>query len=238
VKRIDVSKGNRTTGSMTTQIGARTRLSERMSQALERKMKSGLLQFCAALLVTWFGSGCYSIHTPPPLSSAETARLANHTFPRLTVAVLPPKITVSKQKYGLLRSSDRLIVGLRRTGLFAEVDYEENLTNDPDLLVAADQHVFSDWRFEEGILVSLLTLGVIPSRGTADNGYGCVVRSVDADVSGALHFRHTQTQVFGWIGMLLNILPQWSGKYPEDEVIKRFTLYLLANQTEMESIAR
>ncbi len=149
----------------------------------------------APLLLLTGCIGWGSAALPPPLSDADQRTLADSHFPLV--------IGVATWRDGV--STDRLVDGLRDTGLFDRVEPLATLHEPPDLIArqvrgVSGTAVIPIW--------SLLTLGVIPSSVAEEWGYVFDLWSPDAPGElRRVEYTYTGRTTLGWVALIDGFLP-------------------------------
>jgi hypothetical protein len=180
------------------------------------------------VLLALVAVGCGSTRLPAKLSSAERQRVEAARLP-LTVGVEPS------------RSTGDLVRFLRGTGLFTQVEPLEGLAAPPDLVVRYEDRC----SFHRGGFVPLLpilTLGIVPQWARFELGYAFSFHSSGGAGEPVLIGcgEAEGTMVVGWLGIPLNVLPNWTLQNPEESerFYNRLALAIAKRREDLVRLAR
>jgi hypothetical protein len=118
---------------------------------------------------------------------------------------------------------EKMIDKLQAAKIFKEVDYANQIKNKPDLILTLiDKKETPDFfhacsmGFEGGI-VTVATLGLIPQICHQQQTYYFKISSPGNNKSIEMNIPIERKSIFGWLGLLYNISPHWTWRYPEDK---------------------
>ena len=164
-----------------------------------RQATAGVLLAVSALL-----AGCGSALPPPRLSSGERARVAS-AGSLGAVAVDPaPGKTCDREFLDMLR----------RTGLFTRVEPLDAVAA-PAEYVAAIEDRCSYRRGGWVPMLSVLTLGVVPTFGRFELGYAFSLRDTRSGETVHVPCEIDARLGVGWIPAMMAVLPGWTQEDPE-----------------------
>ena len=189
-----------------------------------------------ALLLLLLGlPGCFAVGQSTLLVLNPDARLPD-AHPTLVVGVREPAIALDAPLYdgaqpevwtsrGEVQRSLYLIRSLRASNRFKLVDFEQQLTCPPDVVIMTVEnpepfHPDADaaWLF--------LYLGIIPIWGSSDSGHFFVNVDRPDDL---FAFPWKRTEVIWWFSPLLWAFPGWERKVDHDAGLEEFSLFLGEN---------
>jgi hypothetical protein len=176
-----------------------------MRVAMRKRFRNAAVAGCIALGLAVSGcqSLCSSAKLAPAPSDAERARAA--------ATSLPYAVVVEAGKHPPIYS-ERLVVGLRASGLFASVDLAGAAASDAPL-VARVTHT------SEGAAViplfTAITLGLFPTIAEEVWGLGFTLEARGAETTPIeIDYRWSGNTWLGWLSALANLAPRRSGGDP------------------------
>ncbi|HCY76745.1 MAG TPA: hypothetical protein DHV28_12565 [Ignavibacteriales bacterium] len=164
---------------------------------LKRKSKVLLIivSVLAFIFISGLIGGCSSSVLAPALSEEEEA-IVEHAHLNFVVGVEEsnPKIY-----------ADKLITSLRRTNLFKQVDYINNLSGEPDIIAKVNENIYGSAVIP---IFTAITLGFFPTWVEEEHGNSFILQWKD-NMNKTINVRSVYSgyTVLGWISGLLNILP-------------------------------
>ena len=162
---------------------------------------------CHLLLVSFAALSSLSCAT-----AAVPAALPPEDAELLKVRI-PARVGV--EQYEPAVYSERLISSLRSTGLFEYVGPLDQ-TDDPDLIASVRRPIYGTASVVP--LLTLLTLGVVPTRASEEWGESFTLRSAGAQGSEVdVEFTYSGPTTLGWAALLLAPLPQHALGRPYDK---------------------
>ena len=180
---------------------------------------------CSAVIVAGLLKGCASEQRPLPLNTSEQTLLSSNGF-GLSLGVEPSTPAVYAQS--LLRA-------LQQTGLFREVQPLERIQA-PDLLARVERPITGNAVIP---ILSLITLGLIPTVTEEEHGYSFSIRSPkSSEWVVIVEYVHRGYTVLGWVAGLLNLFPQWTGDsvHNDPHFKERLKLMILTKAQEIKAV--
>jgi hypothetical protein len=202
-----------------------------MRVAMRARLRQVAVAACVAvgLAVSGCQSLCTSAALAPEPSEAERARAA--------ATSLPYAVVVEAGKHPPIYS-ERLVTGLRASGLFASVDLEGAAPADAPL-VARVTHT------SEGAAViplfTAITLGLFPTIAEETWGLGFTLEARDADTAPvAIDYRWSGNTWLGWLSALANLAPRRGGGdvYADPVFAEHVAATIAPHAAEIEALAR
>ncbi|TKS57733.1 MAG: hypothetical protein EWM72_03460 [Nitrospira sp.] len=190
-----------------------------------RKTLVAVCIVCSAVVVAGLLKGCASEQRPLPLNSSEQTLLSSNGF-GLSLGVEPSTPPVYAQT--LLRA-------LRQTKLFREVQPAEKVQG-PDLLVRVERPITGNAVIP---ILSLITLGLIPTVTEEEHGYSFSLRSLKSSEPVVIvEYVHRGYTVLGWVAGLLNFFPHWTGDgvHYDPRFNERLKLAILTKAQEIKAV--
>ena len=168
-------------------------------------------RFSATLLaagsITLGTAGCGTMTLPPRLSTAERAQIEGVRFDAV--------VGVTTEHAGHIRKD--VVAILQDTGLFRKVADLDELSEPPDLVV-----MVTELHGGKAIipLLTIVTLGVLPTFFTDDVGYGLVIRSPTEKGRVSIDYRFARA-------CRLHPAPDFQATFaaPEDVIVKKMEYY-------------
>ena len=180
---------------------------------------------CSAVIVAGLLKGCASEQRPLPLDTSEETLLGSNGF-GLSLGVEPSTPPVYAQS---------LLHALQQTGLFREVQPAERVQA-PDLLVRVERPISGNAVIP---ILSLITLGLIPTVTEEEHGYSFSLRSPKSSEQVVIvEYVHRGYTVLGWVAGLLNLFPQWTGDSVQNDprFKERLKLAILIKAQEIKAV--
>ena len=180
---------------------------------------------CSAVIVAGLLKGCASEQRPLPLNTSEQTLLSSNGF-GLSLGVEPSTPAVYAQS--LLRA-------LQQTGLFREVQPPERIQA-PDLLARVERPITGNAVIP---ILSLITLGLIPTVTEEEHGYSFSIRSPKSSERVVIvEYVHRGYTVLGWVAGLLNLFPQWTGDsvHNDPHFKERLKVMILTKAQEIKAV--
>lgn len=173
-------------------------------------------------------SGCagFTSTTLPPATSAPQPPIVHASEP-LTVGVVP---------FEEREHSDSLIKTLKQTGLFAQVVYMDELSSAPDLVARVEEKSNPQLACP---VVTLLTLGLVPTRITDTYGHVFSLQSPGSDDRKVLiDHRYKATTTVGWVALCKALSKDETLLYPERHARYRANLRhaIIKRSPEIEAL--
>lgn len=181
---------------------------------------------CSAVFVTGLLKGCASEQRPLPLNTSEETLLGSKGF-GLSLGVEPSTQPVYAQ--GLLHA-------LQQTGLFREIQPSDKIQA-PDLLARVERSITGNTVIP---ILSLITLGVIPTMTEEEHGYSFSLRSPKSSKRVVIvKYVHRGYTVLGWVAGLLNLFPQWTEDSVHNDLHfkERLKLMILTKAQEIKTVS-
>jgi len=190
-----------------------------------RKVLVAIGIVCSAVVVAGLLKGCASEQRPLPLNIGEETLLSSKGF-GLSLGVEPSTPPVYAQS--LLRA-------LQQTGLFREVQPSDK-NQAPDLLARVERSITGNAVIP---ILSLITLGVIPTVTEEEHGYSFSLRAPKSSERVVIvEYVHRGYTVLGWMAGPLNFFPQWTGDsvHNDPRFKERLKLAILLKAQEIKSV--
>lgn len=191
-----------------------------------RKTLVAVCIVCSAVIVAGLLKGCASEQRPLPLNTSEQTLLSSNGF-GLSLSVEPSTPPVDAQS--LLRA-------LQQTELFREVQPADRIQA-PDLLARVERTITGNAVIP---VLSLITLGLIPTVTEEEHGYSFSIRSYKSSGRVVIvEYVHQGYTVLGWVAGLLNLFPQWTGDsvHNDPRFKERLKLMILTKAREIRAVA-
>jgi len=184
------------------------------------------------LLVVLLLPGCLAVHQGTSLELDPSARPPDPS-PSLIVGVREPTIALDPPLYrgaepevwtsrGDVQRSLHLIRSLRASKRFELVDFEQQLSCPPDLVLMAVENP-EPFRADADAAWLFVYLGIIPIWGSTDAGHFFVDVERPDDL---FAFPWKRTEVIWWFNPLLWPLPGWERKVDHEAGLDEFSLFI------------
>jgi hypothetical protein len=190
-----------------------------------RKVLVAIGIVCSAVVVAGLLKSCASEQRPLPLNIGEETLLSSKGF-GLSLGVEPSTPPVYAQS--LLRA-------MQQTDLFREVQQADRLQA-PDLLARVERTITGNAVIP---ILSLITLGLIPTVTEEEHGYSFSLRSPKSSERVVMvEYVHQGYTVLGWVAGLLNLFPQWTGDsvHNDPRFKERLNLMILTKAQEIKAV--
>lgn len=181
---------------------------------------------CSLVVVAGLLKGCASEQRPLPLSTSEQTLLSSNGF-GLSLGVEPS--TPAGYAQSLLRA-------LQQTELCHEVQPSDKIQA-PDLLARVERPITGNAMIP---ILSLITLGLIPTVTEEEHGYSFSLRSPKSSEQVVIvEYVHRGYTVLGWVAGLLNLFPQWTGDSVHNDLHfkERLKLMILTKAQEIKTVS-
>jgi hypothetical protein len=181
---------------------------------------------CSAVIVAGLLKGCASEQRPLPLKTSEETLLGSKGF-GLSLGVEPSTPPVYAQA---------LLHALQQTELFRVVQPADKIQA-PDLLAQVERSITGNAVIP---ILSLITLGLIPTVTEEEHGYSFSLRSPKSSERVVIvEYVHRSYTVLGWVAGLLNFFPQWTGDGVQNDprFKERLKLAILIKTQEINVVA-
>lgn len=194
-------------------------MTDTREQRVDRIVSLWTRAVIAIACVALSSSACFAVSYPDPRNTEEPELVAP-TFPRLVVGVVEPEVhyvetprpTDLEVDFDRLVNSFELVWLLRKTGYFEEVDFSRRLKSPPDVLIIAAPRGVA--QFGNGGIVSIATLGIVPSIGGFHQDVGFSVIAPSGAVSATMSFTYQADVAYGFASLLLLPFPGWELPWP------------------------
>jgi len=179
----------------------------------------------AAGALTLGTAGCGTMTLPPRLSPAERAQIERVRF--------DADVGVTTEYPRHIRKD--VVAILQDTGLFRKVADLDELSEPPDLVVTVTGRHGGKAIIP---LLTIVTLGVLPTFFTDDVGYGLVIRSPIPKGRVPIDYHYTARAGLGFSSAVLNVLPGWHHPAPRPprRLARRFALAIVAQEAEIRAL--
>jgi hypothetical protein len=189
------------------------------------------LSLCALIAC----SSCVSTNVPPPLSSQQRSIVNSQTLPQITLGLESPegRYQDALDQHALQIYTQNMIMRLRQTELFDEVNITNLLSRPPDLIARLD--LGADWREYGEIfpIFTVLTLGIVPQWIKTDDGIDFSLYAPDSANQIEIKNRQKGTVCMGWACTFLNILPSWYAMDIDHNTIQYLRWSVLAHRDDI-----
>jgi len=148
---------------------------------------------------------CATAAVPAPISRSDADLLATVHFPAV----------VGVERYEYPVYSERLIASLRSTGLFREVGRLEEI-DDPDLVASVRRQIYGTASLTP--VLTIVTLGIVPTIGTEEWGESFTLRSAAGGGSAVpIEFSYSGPTTLGWAALFRAPSPRHALGRPYDK---------------------
>ena len=138
---------------------------------------------------------CATAAVPPALSPEDSELLSTVHF--------PARVGVEQYQYPVY--SERLVKSLRSTGLFVDVQPLEAIA-DPDLIATVRRPIYGTATMAP--LLTIVTLGIVPTIVAEEWGESFTLRSANADSSSVdIEFTYSGPTTLGWVALIRALSP-------------------------------
>lgn len=150
----------------------------------------------SSLVIVIFISGCASSKLPEKLTELKMQKIKSTKLP----------FSVAVEEYKFPVYSESLETNLSNTKIFKEVGQSSQFPT-PDLVAKIKNRIYGTECFP---ILTLLTLGIIPTFVEENHGDSFSLSSPeDPGKKVLITYRYRSTSVLGWLGLFLNLHPDW-----------------------------
>ena len=184
---------------------------------------------CVCFVSSLFLPGCTASPLPKQLTTSQHALLNDVHFD-LTVGVVP--------RYSVDFGAGLLTHDLRQTGLFDLVRANEELLQNPDLLVVIDDVYSNDAPMP---IATVVTLGIIPTFVDRQYGYAFWLYAPDRPEEKVhIDYIFEGQYVIGGLGSILNVSPDWTkdGVKSSQRFVDQFAFAIAEKAASIQKLVR